>query len=90
MVGAPLVPVLERSHLKHVLETSVTGVLVTHPPLIGRKEKEREREREREMGDEPLLRLEWSVCGFQCPYQGKPNKTWTEAENSNLYNTIGY
>lgn len=35
MVGSPLVPVLERTHLKHVLEATVARVLVTHPGSTG-------------------------------------------------------
>lgn len=37
LVGSPLVPVLVRSHLKHVLEATVARVLVAHPAVKRRE-----------------------------------------------------
>lgn len=33
VVGSPLVPVLVRTHLKHILVTTVARVLVAHPAV---------------------------------------------------------
>lgn len=41
VVGSPVVPVLVRSHLKHVLVATVAGVLVSHPAVWGSREKTR-------------------------------------------------
>lgn len=37
VVGSPLVPVLVRSHLKHILEATVARVLVAHPAVRRRE-----------------------------------------------------
>lgn len=39
LVGSPLVPVLERAHLKHILVATVARVLVAHPAVWRSREK---------------------------------------------------
>ena len=36
VVGAPLVPVFESAHFKHILEATVARVLVSHPAVWGK------------------------------------------------------
>lgn len=43
VMGAPLVPVLVRAHLKHVLVATVARVLVAHP-TVGERRREREKD----------------------------------------------
>lgn len=39
LLGSPLIPVLHRSHLKHILVSTVARVLVAHPAVGEGREK---------------------------------------------------
>lgn len=39
VVGSPVIPVLVRTHFKHILVATVARVLVAHPAVSGRREK---------------------------------------------------
>lgn len=43
VVGSPLIPVLERTHFKHILEATVSRVLVAHPSVRGIRKKHEQR-----------------------------------------------